>query len=69
MNKGGSHYVENFRYYGIDHNLSKMSCWRCYLSVFVTTAPFETEDKWINDTKPRQQSQPEVIFETRDVRT
>ena len=61
--------MENFRYYGIDHNLSKISCSRCYLSVFVTTAPFETEDKWINDTKHWQQSQPEVIFETRDVST
>ena len=69
MNKGGSHYVENLLYYDIDHNLNKVSCWRCYVYVFVTTVPFETEDKWINDTKHRQQSQPEVIFETRDVST
>ena len=35
----------------------------------VTTAPFKTEDNWINETKHRQQSQPEVIYETRDVST
>ena len=35
----------------------------------VTTAPFKTEDNWINETKHQQQSQPEVIYETRDVST
>ena len=35
----------------------------------VTTAPFKIEDNWINEIKHRQQSQPEVIYETRDVST
>ena len=37
-----------------------------YLS-FVTAAPFKTEHNWINEIKHQQQSQPEVIYETRDV--
>ena len=67
---GGSHYVENLRYYDMAISfVSNISCLSCYLCVFFTTAPFETEDNWINETKQWQQSQPEVIYETRDVST
>ena len=47
------------------NNISCLCLW-CNLCVFVTTAPFKTEDNWINETK---QSQPEVIYETRGVST
>ena len=46
--------------------VSNISCWWCYLHVFVNTAPFKTEDNWINETKHQQQSQPKVIYETQD---
>ena len=62
--------MEDFRYYDITISfVSNISClWR-YLCVFVTTESFKTEDNWINETKHRQQSQPEVVYETRDVST
>ena len=62
--------MENVRYYDITISfVSNISCLSCYLCVFITTAPFKTEDNWINETKHQQQSQSEVIYETRDVST
>ena len=67
---GGSHYVENFRYYDMTISfVSNISCWWCYLYIFITKASFKTEDNWINETKHRQQSQPEAIYKTRDIST
>ena len=31
--------------------VSNISCWWCYVCLFVTTTPFKTEDIWINKTK------------------
>ena len=62
--------MENFRYYGMAIGfVSNALCWWCYLYVFVTTAPFKTEDNWVNETNHWQQSQPKVIYETQDVST
>ena len=68
MNKGALHYVEKLRYYDMTRSfVSTISCWWCHLDVFVTAASFKTEDNWRNETKDREQSQPEIIYETRDV--
>ena len=54
MNKGALHYVEKLRYYDMTRSfVSTISCWWCHLDVFVTAAPFKTEDNWRNETKDR----------------